>query len=143
MRPLGATLVGFYQILRGVIGVVFGFSILLFTGLIAKLTSLAAEGSALAQYIHRFGRAAGLVVIVFGIVHLIAGYGVLQMQNWGRLLALLFSAVGLVLLLPGVAHANIFAVVFGAINAACIFYLVMPPIKRAFHAEGNPMRMAA
>ena len=121
----------------------FGFSILLFTGLIAKLTSLAAEGTALAQYIQSFGRAAGLVVIVFGIVHMVAGYGVLQMQNWGRLLALLFSAVGLVLLLPGVSHGNIFSVVFGAINAACIFYLVMPPIKRAFHAEGNPMRMAA
>jgi len=143
MRPLGATLVGFYQILRGVIGVVFGLSVLLFTGLIAKLTSLAAEGSALAQYIQSFGRAAGLVVIVFGIVHMIAGYGVLRMQNWGRLLTLLFSAVGLVLLLPGVAHGNIFSVVFGAVNAACILYLVMPPIKRAFHAEGNPMRMAA
>jgi uncharacterized membrane protein (DUF2068 family) len=143
MRPLGATLVGFYQILRGVIGAVFGLSVLLFTGLIAKLTSLAAEGSALAQYIQSFGRAAGLVVIVFGIVHMVAGYGVLRMQNWGRLLTLLFSAVGLVLLLPGVAHANPFSVCFGAVNAACILYLVMPPIKRAFHAEGNPMRMAA
>jgi hypothetical protein len=74
---------------------------------------------------------------------MIAGYGVLQMQNWGRLLTLLFSAIGLVLVLPGVVHANIFSLLFGAINAVCIFYLAMPPIKRAFHAEGNPLRMAA
>ena len=58
-------------------------------------------------------------------------------------LTLLFSAIGLVLLLPGAMHAHMFSLLFGAINAACIIYLAMPPIKRAFHAEGNPIRMAA
>jgi hypothetical protein len=143
MRPLGVTLVGFYQILRGVIGLVFGLSVLLVTGLAAKLASLAAEGNAVENLLRGFGHAAGLGIIVFAVVHIIAGYGVLQMQNWGRLLTLLFSAIGLVLVLHGVAHGNIFSVIFGAINAACIFYLAMPAIKRAFHAEGNPMRMAA
>ncbi len=143
MRPLGVTLVGFYQILRGVVGLLFGLSILLFTGLIGGLTSLAAEGNAVERLVHGLGHAAGLVVILFALVHMVAGYGVLQMENWGRLLTLLFSAIGLVLVLPGVVHANIFSLFFGAINAVCIFYLAMPPIKRAFHAEGNPMRMAA
>jgi uncharacterized membrane protein (DUF2068 family) len=143
MRPLGVTLFGLYQILRGVIGVVFGLSILLFAGLSAKLASLAAEGKAVENILHSFGHLAGLGIIVFAVVHMIAGYGVLQMQNWGRLLTLLFSAIGLVLVLPGVFVANIFCLLFGAINAACIFYLAMPPIKRAFHAEGNPARVAA
>jgi uncharacterized membrane protein (DUF2068 family) len=143
MRPLGVTLVGFYQILRGVIGLMFGLSILAFTGLTAKLASMAAEGNAVENFLGNFGFAAGLVIIIFAVVHMIAGYGVLQMQNWGRLLTLLFSAIGLVLLLPGVVHVHLFSLFFGAINAACIFYLAMPPIKRAFHAEGNPMRMAA
>jgi uncharacterized membrane protein (DUF2068 family) len=143
MRPLGVTLVGFYQILRGVIGLLFGLSILAFTGLTAKLASMAAEGNAVENFLGNFGRVAGLVIITFAVVHMIAGYGVLQMQNWGRLLTLLFSAIGLVLLLPGVVHVHLFSLFFGAINAACIFYLAMPPIKRAFHAEGNPMRMAA
>jgi uncharacterized membrane protein (DUF2068 family) len=143
MRPLGVTLVGFYQILRGLLDLLFGLSILLFTGLAVKLSSLAAEGNAAENFLRSFGHIAGLVIIVFAIVHIIAGYGVLQMQNWGRLLTLLFSAIGLVLVLPGVVHANIFSLLFGAINAVCIFYLAMPPIKRAFHAEGNPLRMAA
>ena len=142
MRPLGVTLVGLYQILRGVIGLVFGLSILLFAGLAAKLASLAAEGNAVENILHRFGHLAGLGIIVFAVGHMIAGYGVLQMQNWGRLLTLLFSAIGLVLVLPGVFVANIFGLLFGGINAACIFYLAMPPIKRAFHAESNPVRVA-
>ncbi len=143
MRPLGVTLVGFYQILRGVIGLLFGLSVLLFTGLVAKVASLAAEGNAISFWLQRLGHAAGLVIIVVAVVHMLAGYGVLQMQNWGRLLTLLFSAIGLVLLLPGAMHAHMFSLLFGAINAACIIYLAMPPIKRAFHAEGNPIRMAA
>jgi len=143
MRPLGVTLVGFYQILRGVVSVVFGLSILLFAGLAAKLTSMAAEGSAVERYMHSLGHVAGLAVIAFGIVHMLAGYGVLQMQNWGRLLTLFFSAIGLVMVLPWLVHAHIPSLFFGAINAACILYLAMPPVKRAFHAEGNPMRMAA
>ena len=143
MRPLGVTLVGFYQILRGVIGLVFGLSVLLFSGLAAKLASMAAEGNAVERLLRDFGHVAGLGIIVFAVVHMIAGYGVLQMQNWGRLLTLLFSAIGLVLVLPGLVQAHIFSLIFGAINAACILYLAMPSIKRAFHAEGNPMRMAA
>jgi len=143
MRPLGVTLVGFYQMLRGVIGLVFGLSVLLFTGLAVKLASLAAEGNAVERFLRSFGHVAGLVIIVFAVVHMLAGYGVLQMQNWGRLLAVLFSAIGLVLVLPGAVHANIPSVLFGVINAACILYLAMPPVKRAFHAEGNPVRMAA
>jgi hypothetical protein len=143
MRPLGVTLVGFYQILRGVVGLLFGFSILLFTGLIAKLTSLAAEGNAIERLLHGFGHAVGLVIIVFALLHMVAGYGVLQMRNWGRLLTLLFSAIGLVLVLNGMVQAHIFPLLIGVINAACILYLAMPSIKRAFHAEGDPMRMAA
>jgi uncharacterized membrane protein (DUF2068 family) len=143
MRPLGVTLVGSYQILRGIIGLLFGLSVLLFTGLVAKVASLAAEGNAIERLLHGLGHAVGLVIIIFAVVHIAAGYGVLQMQNWGRLLTILFSAIGLVLVLPGVVHAHVFSLFFGAINAACVFYLAMPPIKRAFHAEGNPMRIAA
>ncbi|MFZ0359016.1 MAG: hypothetical protein WAL58_01135 [Terriglobales bacterium] len=143
MRPLGVTLVGFYQILRGALSLVFGLSVLLFTGLAAKLASLAAEGNAVERLLRDFGHIAGLGIVVFAVVHMLAGYGVLQMQNWGRLLTLLFSAIGLVLVLPGLIHGHMFSLLFGAINAACIFYLAMPPVKRAFHAEGNPMRMAA
>jgi len=144
MRPLGVTLVGFYQMLRGLLSILLGLSLMLFTGLAAKLASLAAEGNAVERYVHSLGHMAGLAVIVFGVIHMLAGYGVLQIENWGRLLTLLFSAIGLVLVLPGLIHSHVFSVVFGAINAACIFYLAMPPVKRAFHAEGKPtMRMAA
>jgi hypothetical protein len=36
MRPLGVTLIGFYQILHGVVGILFGLSVTLFAGLAAN-----------------------------------------------------------------------------------------------------------
>ena len=143
MRPLGVTLVGYYQIVRGVIGLLFGLSVLLFTGLVTKIASLAAEGNAIERLLHGLGHAVGLIIIAFAVVHMVAGYGLLQMQNWGRLLTVLFSAIGLVLVLNGLVHAHIFSVFFGVINAASIFYLAMPPTRRAFLAGETSMRMAA
>jgi uncharacterized membrane protein (DUF2068 family) len=143
MRPLGVTLIGFYQLLRGVIGVLFGLSIIAFTGLTAKLASLAAEGNAAQRLLTGFGHLAGIVIIVFALLHLVAGYGTLQMENWGRMLTLLFSAIGLVLLLPGFTHMHKFSLVFGLINAMSILYLAMPSIRRAFRAGDNELKMAA
>ena len=95
MRPLGVTLVGFYQILRGLLGLLFGLSLLLFTSLAVKLAALASEGYATGCFFAGFGHLASWVIILFAAVQLLAGYGVLRMQNWGRLLTLFLSAVGL------------------------------------------------
>lgn len=141
MRPLLVTLIGFYQILRGVLYLLVGLSILVFAGLAAKLASLASEGNAMHRFISTFGHWSGLVILVAAFFHFAAGYGLLQMQNWGRLLTILFSAVGLFLLLPFLRGAV--PLIFAAINAVALFYLVLPPVKRAFHEHSKSLRMAA
>jgi len=143
MRPLGVTLVGCYQILRGVLGLLFGVSILLFTGLAAKLAFLAAEGKATGRFFGGFGHLASLAIILFAALHLIAGYGVLGMQNWGRLLTLFLSAIGLALLLPVLLVVHGIPLAFAIINALVILYLALPPVKRAFHEQRHSLRMAA
>jgi len=143
MRPLGVTLIGIYQILRGALGVLFGLSLMLFTGLAAKLVSLASEGSAMERFLHGMGRIAGLGVVVFALLHILAGFGLLKMENWGRLLTLLLSAIGLMLLLPMLIVAHGLPLVFAAVNAVSIFYLAMPPIKRIFHGQRPALRAAA
>jgi hypothetical protein len=142
MRPLGVTLIGFYQILRGVLGIVFGLSLMLFTSLAAKLASLAAEGNATGRFFG-FGHLVGLVIILFAACHLVGGYGLLRMQNWGRLLTLFLSAIGLALLLPIMVVAHGIPLIFGIINAAVIFYLARPAVKQAFHDQRSSLRMAA
>lgn len=142
MRPLPVTLIGYYQILRGIFSGLFGLSILVFAGLAAKLASLAAEGNALQRFISYSGHIAGAVILIAAVVHIVAGLGVLGMHNWGRLLTVLFSALGLATLLPFL-HAFL-PLVFAAINAAIILYLVMPATKQAFlHQNDKPVSAAA
>ncbi len=143
MRPLGVTLVGFYQILRGVLGLLFGLSILLLIGLAHKLASLATEANVTGRFFAGSGHLAGLVIIVFAILHLIAGSGVLGMKNWGRLLTLFLSALGLALLVPVILIVHGIPLAFGIINAVVIIYLALPPVKRAFHEQRHSLRMAA
>lgn len=143
MRPLGVTLIGVYQILRGILGVLFGLSLLLFSSLAARLASLAAEGNAIERILHGLGRMAGLGIVVFALLHILAGWGLLKMENWGRLLTLLFSAIGLMALLPILIVSHGLPLVFGAINAISILYLAMPPVKRMFHRDQSTLRAAA
>jgi uncharacterized membrane protein (DUF2068 family) len=143
MRPLGVTLVGFYQILRGIFWLLIGLSILLFTRLAAKLAALAAEASTTGHFFGGFGRLASLVIIVFAALHLIAGYGILGMHNWGRLLTLFLSALGLVLLVPVLLIVHGIPLALGIINVAVIIYLVLPAVKHAFHEQRHSLRMAA
>jgi hypothetical protein len=142
MRPRGVTLVAFYQTLRGLIGLVFGLFILFYKGPANQFVSRASEGNAVERFVGTFGHAAGVVIIVFALVHIVAGYGVFRVLNWGRLLTLLFSAIELVLVLPGATHANLFSLCFGVLNALSIFYLAMPAVRRSFRAESNQLRMA-
>ena len=143
MRPLAVTLIAIYQILRGALGVLFGLSLMLFTGLAAKLASLAAEGTAQGRVLHSLGSLAGLGIAVFALLHIVAGFGLFKMQNWGRLLTLLLSALALVVLLPALIVNHGLPLIFGAVNAITIFYLAMPPTKRAFHGERSALRAAA
>jgi len=142
MRPLVVTLIGFYQILRGVIYFLVGLSVLAFSGLAAKLGIFGAEGRAMSVFLRGFGHLAGLIIVVVALFIFAAGYGLLQMQNWGRLLTLLFSAVGLVLLLPFLRGFPL-PTVFAAIDAVIIFYLALPSIKRAFHEQDKALRVPA
>jgi hypothetical protein len=73
---------------------------------------------------------------------MVAGYGLLRMQNWARQLTLLYSVAELVLELPSALHVNLWALAFAPLNALCILYLAMPPVRRAFLAARNQRQMA-
>lgn len=142
MRPFAVTLVFIYQILRGLVGLVFGLFILVFVGPANKFASVSSAGNSVERLVGQIGHAAGLVVILFAVVHLIASYGLLLMRNWGRLLTILFSAIELALIIYRGVGMNIFSLSVGVLNAACIFYLAMPAVRRAFQGNRTQARVA-
>jgi p-aminobenzoyl-glutamate transporter AbgT len=142
MRPIAVSLIGLYQILRGILGVLFALGILLFTGPAAKLASYASEGNFVERMLGGLGHLLGFGVLLFALAHLLAGFGLLKMGNWARLLTLFLSALGLVGAVGALGRPSPWVLVSGIISAASLFYLAMPPIKRAFHAERNTLRTA-
>jgi hypothetical protein len=143
MRPLAVSLIGIYQILRGVLGVLFALGILLFTGLAAKLASLASEGNFVERILGGLGHMLGIGVLLFALAHLLAGFGLFKMGNWARLLTLFLSALGLIGAVAALGRPSAWVLVSGIINAASLFYLAMPSVKRAFHSERPSLRAAA
>jgi hypothetical protein len=143
MRPLAVGLIGVYQVLRGILGVLFALGILLFTGLANKLASLASEGNFVERILGGLGHLLGIGVLLFALAHLLAGLGLFKMANWARLLTLFLSALGLIGAVAALGRPGAWVLVSGIINAASLLYLAMPPIKRAFHAQRSALRAAA
>jgi hypothetical protein len=137
MRPVGVTLVGAYEIFRTVSAFVVGGYLMKYTGLAAKFFSFA-HGNPLERLLIGMAYFVALSVIVFAMAHALAGYGILRMRNWGRLLALLLSAIELAAALNGAVHGQSVLLVSGLMDAAVIIYLAMPPVRRAFHTEAGP-----
>jgi uncharacterized membrane protein (DUF2068 family) len=135
MRPLGVSLIAIYQVLRGLVQVLFALGVVLFTGLTSKLASLAAEGNAVARFLAAFGKYLGIAIVVFALVHVILGFGLWFMQGWARLLTVVFSAISLASLLPFLIHPRPVALLFGILNVLVILYLMMPGTKRAFQSR--------
>ena len=135
-RPFGAKLVFLYQILRGVMALVFGFYIAAYDGPSNKFAYAASKGNVLERCFNHFGHAASVFVFVFAVVHMVAGYGVLRIHNWGRITTMLLSGAELLMLSTVLKSVNRFALVFALANAACFLYLLMPE-------SGAPFRRSA
>lgn len=134
MRPPGVSLVAIYQILRGIMGLVFGLFVAVFVGPANKFAAVSKTGNVFERHVGHLGHLAGLAVILFAIAHIIAGYGVWLLRNWGRYVTILFSAAELALIISRVSM-NAFALPVGVLNAACIFCLAMPPVRGVFRTQ--------
>jgi uncharacterized membrane protein (DUF2068 family) len=132
LRPLGVTLIGWYQILRGALAVLFAAGLMTASGLAAKLASLASEGNLVERLLSGFGHSVGIFILVIAALHLAAGFGVLGLKNWGRWLTLIFSALGCLIGLRALAHPHPMALILAVINLASLVYLLMPEVRRIF-----------
>jgi len=132
MRPWGVTLVAIYELVRGLIQAMVALSIILFTGITARLASLAAEGNAIARFLSAFGKYVGIMLVVLALVHVILAVGLWFLQGWARLLTVVFSSISLAALLPFFIHPRPFSLMFGILNVLVIVYLMTPGTKRLF-----------
>ncbi|HXZ28517.1 MAG TPA: hypothetical protein VEG08_11030 [Terriglobales bacterium] len=95
------------------------------------------------------GAVAGVVCLIFAVVAVVVGWGLWSLKEWARIVALIFSGLGLVGGVVGFLGAvllrshlfpafGVIGAVGGlvriAINALILWYLLQPQVKQAFAA---------
>lgn len=77
---------------------------------------------------------AGILLVGLGILSIFIGRGLWKAQNWARITAIVFSALGVLMAISGMAQGKITSNVLGlALNAAIAGYLLFSKeVKAAF-----------
>ena len=86
------------------------------------------------------GVIAGVLLIVFALIPILIGYGLMKLKNWARIVSIILAALGILMALPGLfmalGHIVIFALVINligiGIDALIVWYLLQPDVKKAF-----------
>jgi uncharacterized ion transporter superfamily protein YfcC len=132
MRPTGVTLSALFQFFRGALVALFALGIFFVGGMASRLASLAAEGNMLQRFIAGFGHFVGVALLIYAAVQIVSGIGLLLLQNWARLLTIVFSVLGILTLLPRTLHHRPVSMLFTLFNFAVLIYLLLPGTQSYF-----------
>ncbi len=146
-RPTGVTVIAVLDFIGAAFGALFAIGAFVGGTFIGAIISQAASQSGRGGMGAGIGAAIGAVIGVFFLImaalSALLGWGMWSLKEWARIVQIVFAAIGACLQLLGImgsmAHLNIFAVLWNllwlAVNAYIIYYLIQPPIKAAFAGQ--------
>jgi uncharacterized membrane protein (DUF2068 family) len=137
LRPLGVTLAACFEFLRAALLALFAGGVLFVGNVAARMAGMAAEGNLLQNLLAGFGKFVGAALLVYSAIQLILGIGLLLRQNWARVLAIVFSGIGFLLLLPRLVHLRPVSALFALVNLAVMIYLFLPGTRVYFQEKGT------
>jgi len=120
-RPTGVTIIAIIAMLAGVVGLIGGIAIATFSSMFASIGFGATLGFIIAG-----------VVIFFGFIWLLTGWGFLNGKGWARTLGMIFSILSLLGTIVLAASGSIGAIVGAVILILMLYYLFTPPVKAYF-----------
>lgn len=134
-RPTGVTILGILGIIGGAFAILLAAFLMLGSAFIAR-RALGLPG----MLIGMGGTMLAVLAGGVGALYLVAGIGLLNLQNWARLLAIVLAGISLffsgLAVLGGLSHFFIFLafrrLFVVAIDVLVIWYLSQPDIKQAF-----------
>ena len=131
-RPIGVTIIAILAILVGVVGLVGGIAIATFSSLFAGI------GFGVGGLLATIGFIIAGVVIFFGLIWLLTGWGFLNGKGWARTLGMIFSILSLLGTIVVAASGSIGGIVGVVILILMLYYLFTPPVKTFFKNGPSP-----
>lgn len=124
-RPTGITVLAILSFIGGVLAIFAGLALV---GLSGAIAAAAGGGGGLATIL-------GLLLLVFGVLELILGYGFWTLKQWAWSMGVALQAAGIVLdVIQFINNGSqlVSVIISIAISAAIIWYLFQPHVKAAF-----------
>ena len=140
-RPTGVIFIAAVYFVSAIVGLLGGVAAFFVGG--AFMMRAASMGMTLGRGIAGgLGAAVGVLLLVFGVLFLVIGIGLIGMKGWARVVAMVLSAIfavfGLLHMLPLMAHFEMFRLGFTlirvALNILVVWYLNQATVKQAFGA---------
>jgi hypothetical protein len=140
-RPTGVTILAVLYF----IGTAFlGLCGILFIVGGSMLSGLAQSGGPGSAILAAGGAVVGAIFLVLALLELAIGIGFIKLQNWARVVAIVFTGIAVLLGVLGMfsllAHVMVFALMIRFIVLALqiwiLVYLFKPHVKQAFGATG-------
>jgi len=115
---------------------------IIFLGGAALMGMIGAAGRPGAGFLAGLGAALAFVFLALAVLYAVTGYGLWSLKNWGRILAIVLVAIGLLSAAAGVMSSLMHfrmllllrELVVVAIDVWIITYLLKPHVKQAFGA---------
>ncbi len=151
-RPTGVTVIAILCFVGAVLCVLGGIGLIAGGGFLASyMNQQSQSGAGAAGLIAGLGAAIGVVIIVFGAVYVLVGWGLWTLKEWARIVTIVLSAIGAVFQLPGLLRALLHFSIGGlvwtafwlAVDIVIIWYLLTPQVRAAFQQAGQPRPASA
>ncbi len=117
MRPVDVTLAAYFQFVRSALLAILALGIRCVGGMASRLASLASEGNAVQQSLCSLGHFLFMALLIYALILVILGFGLLMGQHWARSLTVVLSGLGFLVLLPRLIRPHPLSVLFGALNS--------------------------
>ena len=135
-RPTGVTILAVLAFIFAGLAVLCALALMFMGGMLAQMVESSGMGTMLAGA----GAFVGIVVLILAALYFLVGFGLWKLKSWGRILTIIFVALGLVSaalglfssLAPfqaGVLARQLFVCL---LDIWIIIYLLKPHVKQAF-----------
>ena len=145
-RPTGITVLAVLYFVGAAFCVLGGIGMLAGGGMMAGiLKQNPGSDAGVAGILMGLGAVFGVIILTFGALYVLLGWGLLKLKDWARIITIVLLALGIASSLFGLvttlAHFSIFSLVWTvfwiAVYGLIIWYLVKPEVKAAFQGRAG------
>src|SRR5215470_8379115 len=102
-RPAGVTILAILDFLGGLFCIFGGIAMIAGGGFMATILSQQQGAGGGAGLLAGLGAAAGVFFFVLGAIDFLLGWGLWKLKNWARIITVVFTAIGAIFQLVGLA----------------------------------------